>query len=86
LTIDPRDELRSAIFARLNTAISGLPHYLKEDVTNSLWGDDKSTFEEFLSLYGDTIREELITEYKEILEEAEVNKIYEKTIKDFQGI
>ena len=86
LTIDPRDELRSAIFARLNTAISTLPHYLKEDVTNSLWGDDKSTFEEFLSLYGDTIREELITEYKEILEEAEVNQIYEKTIKDFQGI
>jgi hypothetical protein len=86
LTIDPRDELRSAIFARLNTAISTLPHYLKEDVTNSLWGDDKSTFEEFLSLYGDTIREELIVEYKDILEESEVNQIYEKTVKDFQGI
>jgi len=85
LTIDPRDELRSAIFARLNTSISTLPHYLKEDVTNSLWGDDKSTFEEFLSLYGDTIREELIVEYKDILEEEEVNQIYEKTVKDFQG-
>jgi len=86
LTIDPRDELRSAIFARLNTSISTLPHYLKEDVTTSLWGDDKTIFEEFLSLYGDTIKEELIIEYKNILEEDEVNKIYEKTVKDFQGI
>lgn len=85
LTIDPRDELKSAVFARLNTAITNLPTYLKEDVTNSLWGDDKSVFDEFLGLYGDTIREELIEEYKNILTEKEVNEIYEKSVKKFQG-
>lgn len=85
LTIDPRDELRSAVFARLNTAIANLPTYLKEDVTNSLWGDDKSVFEEFLGLYGETIKDELIEEYKNILTEKEVNDIYEKSVKKFQG-
>jgi hypothetical protein len=85
LTIDPRDELRSAVFARVNTAIANLPIYLKEDVTNSLWGDDKSVFNEFLGLYGETIKDELIEEYKNILTEKEVNEIYEKSIKKFQG-
>jgi hypothetical protein len=86
LTIDPKDELRSAVFARLNTAISTLPIYLKEDVTTSLFGDDKSTFEEFLNIYGDNIKDELVKEYKDILSQEDVINIYEKSIKDFQSI
>jgi hypothetical protein len=46
---------------------------------------DKSVFNEFLGLYGETIKDELIEEYKNILTEKEVNEIYEKSINKFQG-
>jgi hypothetical protein len=86
IKIDPKDEIRSAVFARLNTAISTLPIYLREDVTTSLFGEDKTTFEEFLGIYGDNIRDELEKEYKDVLSIEEVHKFYEKSIKDFQSI
>ena len=83
-TINPKDELRSAVFARINASMTALPPYLKEDVLNSLWSDDKTTFEEFYNLY--TPEEELKEEYKEILSEEEFMSVYQKALKDFQSI
>jgi hypothetical protein len=84
LTMDPKDELRSAVFARLNASISVLPTYLKDDVLNSLWSDDKSVFQEFYNMYSP--EEELQKEYQTILKPDEFKIVYEKAIRNFQSL
>ena len=84
LTVDPKDELRSAVFARLNASISVLPTYLKDDVLNSLWSDDKSVFQEFYQLYSP--EEELQKEYQNIMKPDEFKQVYEKAVKNFQSL
>jgi hypothetical protein len=83
-TINPSDELRSAVFARLNASISTLPPYLKEDVLNSLWGDDKSVFDEFYQMYNP--EDELQKEYEGILKPEEFKLIYDKAVRNFQSL
>jgi len=82
--ISPQEELKSAVFARINSSMASLPTYLKEDVLNSLWGEDKTTFDEFYNMYSP--EEELRKEYKDILSEEEFTKVYEKAIKNFKSI
>jgi len=83
-TINPSDELRSAVFARLNVSISTLPPYLKEDVLNSLWGEDKSVFDEFYQMYNP--EDELRKEYEGILKPEEFTLVYEKAVRNFQSL
>lgn len=83
LTISPQDELRSAVFARINSSIAALPIYLKEDVLNSLWGEDKSVFKEFYDMYSP--EEELREEYKNLLSDEEFSRIYNKAVDNFQS-
>lgn len=82
--ISPQEELKSAVFARINSAMAGLPTYLKEDVMSSLWSEDKTTFDEFYNMYSP--EDELRKEYKDILSEDEFTKVYEKAVKNFKSI
>lgn len=82
--ISPHEELRSSVFARINSAMASLPVYLKEDVMNSLWGEDKTTFDEFYNMYSP--EDELRKEYKNILSDEEFTKVYEKAIRNFKSI
>lgn len=82
--INPKDELRSVIFARINRAIRSLPEKSRESVLQSLEEDEKhSVFFEFMDLYSP--EEELREEYKNLLTEEEFTLIYEKCVDSFVG-
>jgi hypothetical protein len=84
LRISPTDELRSSIFARLNTIIRGLKDIEKELLFDDLYNQKYETFDEFMGYYSP--EDELREEYKGILNEDEFTNIFNKTIDEFKGI
>jgi hypothetical protein len=81
--INPRDELRSVIFARINKRIRSLPEKSRDSVLQSLEDKELDTFYEFMELYSP--EEELREEYKNLLTEEEFILIYNKCIDGFVG-
>ncbi len=84
MRIDPKDELRSAVFARVHAKIRSLPDQLRNDILESVSGDDKSMFDEFIEYYSP--EEELWNEYKEIMKEEDFKTIYNKCIEEYKAI
>jgi hypothetical protein len=81
--INPRDELRSVIFARINKRIRSLPEKSRDSVLQSLEDKELDTFYEFMELYSP--EEELREDYKTLLTEEEFTLIYNKCIDGFVG-
>ena len=79
LRIDPKDELHSVVFARLNLALRRLGTTERDSVLESISSDtDKSVAEEFILF--NSPEEELLDQYSSLLDE----EIYYKIIKECQ--
>jgi hypothetical protein len=87
LKINPKDSLKSAIFARLNSQLRKLGIKEQEEILEALASnkkEDKFILEEYITYYSP--KEELEEEYKGLLKEEEFNSIYELTIKEYMGL
>jgi hypothetical protein len=82
-TINPRDELRSVIFARINTNIRRLPEKTRERVLEALEEGEHSVFEEFMDYYSP--EDEIRKEYEGLLKEEEFDEIFKKCVNEFMG-
>lgn len=81
--INPKDELRSVIFARLNTTIQKLPKKIREHVIDCIENKNFNTLYEFIDLYFN--EEEIRSEYKDLLTIDEFNQIFNKCIDEYIG-
>jgi len=81
--INPRDEIRSVIFARLNNSIRNLKERDRNAVLDSLEEGDLNAFEEFMEIYSP--EEQIREEYKELLTDDEFKNIFDKCLKEFTG-
>jgi hypothetical protein len=81
--INPKDELRSVIFARINNIIRNLPEKSRESVLESLEDKDLDVFNEFLEYHSP--KEEIREEYKTLLTDEEFNNIFDRCISEFCG-
>ncbi len=81
--INPRDELRSVIFARINKSIRDLSEKSRESVLESLEEKKLDTFYEFMEIYSP--EDELREEYKKLLTEEEFNSIFNRCVDEFVG-
>ena len=87
LRLDPKDELRSAIFARIHQRIRSLPDVLRNDVLEGLTSDkeeDKQYFDQFMDYYSP--EEELWNEYKDIMIESEFKEVFIKSVNEYKGM
>ena len=87
LRLDPKDELRSAIFARIHQRIRSLPDVLRNDVLEGLTSDkeeDKEWFDQFMDYYSP--EEELWKEYKDIMSESDFKDVFIKSVNEYKGI
>ena len=80
LRLSPKEELKSATLARIYAGIRSLPEHSRNDVLESLYGEDKYTFLEFMGIYSP--EDELREEYHNILSEKEFNETYKQCIKE----
>ena len=83
MRIDPKDELRSAVFARVHAKIRSLPDQLRNDILESLTTEDKTMFDEFLEIHSP--EEELRKEYLGILKDEKFTEVWNNTIKIYKG-
>lgn len=81
--INPRDELRSVIFARINRNIRSLPEKTRESVLEAIEEANFGVFEEFMDYYSP--EDEIRKEYSGLIEEEEFNKIFSKCVDEFIG-
>jgi len=81
--INPRDELRSVIFARINRNIRSLPEKTRESVLEAIEEANFGVFEEFMDYYSP--EDEIRKEYSGLIEEEEFNKIFSKCVDEFTG-
>lgn len=84
LKISPLDELRNAIFARMNASIRSLSDNEKEVLLTDLEKCNYDTFDEFMGIYSP--EDELRNEYKNIINEETFIELFNKTIEEFKGI
>ena len=83
MRMKPQDELRSAVFARIHTAIRNLPDQTRNDVLESVMSEDKSVFDEFMDMYSP--EEQLKTEYESLLSNEEFKDIFDKCVNEYKG-
>ena len=83
MRINPEEELKASIFARIESRIRGLPDVSRNDVLESLTQEDKSVFEEFFEIYSP--EDELREEYKGILTDEKFKQVFENTLKIYKG-
>lgn len=81
--INPRDELRSVIFARINRNIRSLPEKTRESVLEAIEEANFGVFEEFMDYYSP--EDEIKKEYLGLIEEEEFDKIFSKCVDEFIG-
>ncbi len=81
--INPKDELRSVIFARINKNIRILPEKTRESVLEAIEEANFGVFEEFMDYYSP--EDEIRKEYSGLIEEEEFNKIFNKCVDEFIG-
>ena len=81
--INPRDELRSVIFARINRNIRSLPEKTRESVLEAIEEANFGVFEEFMDYYSP--EDEIRKEYSGLIEEEEFNKLFSKCVDEFIG-
>lgn len=81
--INPRDELRSVIFARINRNIRSLPEKTRESVLEAIEEANFGVFEEFMDYYSP--EDEIKKEYSGLIEEEEFDKIFSKCVDEFIG-
>lgn len=81
--INPKDELRSVIFARINRNIRSLPEKTRESVLEAIEEGDVGTFEEFMDYYSP--EDEIKKEYTGLIEDEEFDKIFKKCVGEFIG-
>ena len=81
--INPRDELRSVVFSRINNIIRNLPEKSRDSVLESLENNNLDVFNEFIEYYSP--EEEIREEYKSLLTDEEFKIIYNKCIDEFSG-
>jgi len=79
--INPRDEIRSVIFARINNAIRNLNEKDRGAVLDSLDEGDLNAFNEFMEIYSP--EEEIRQEYINLLTDDEFNEVFNKCMKEF---
>jgi len=87
LRLDPKDELRSAVFARIHQRIRSLPDVLRNDVLEGLTSDreeDKEWFDQFMDYYSP--EEELRQEYKDIMSEQDFKEVFIKCVNEYKGM
>lgn len=81
--INPKDELRSVIFSRINLNIRRLPEKTRESVLEAIEEGENSVFEEFMDYYSP--EDEIRKEYKGLIEDEEFDKIFKKCVDEFIG-
>ena len=81
--INPKDELRSVIFARINRNIRSLPEKTRESVLEAVEEGNFGVFEEFMDYYSP--EDEIKKEYKGLIEEEEFDIIFKKCVREFMG-
>ena len=84
LKLSPKDELRSAVFARLNKELRDLSPYQQEQVLDSISGSNKIAVEEFLVFFGP--EDDLWEEYNNILSHEEFKLIINECYNQYQGL
>jgi len=81
--INPKDELRSVIFARINRNIRSLPEKTRESVLEAIEEGKFGVFEEFMDYYSP--EDEIRKEYKGLIEEEEFKLLFDKCVREFMG-
>jgi hypothetical protein len=81
--INPKDELRSVIFARINRNIRSLPEKTRESVLEAVEEGNFGVFEEFMDYYSP--EDEIKKEYIGLIEEEEFNILFKKCVNEFMG-
>lgn len=84
LRLSPKDELRSAVFARLNASLRDLCPILQEQVLESMTSENKFAVEDFITFYGPDY--ELWKEYETILQKEEFDLIIESCYNEYKGL
>jgi hypothetical protein len=84
LRMNPKDEIRSVVFARLNLILRTLGSRDQKLILDSMEGEDKTAAQEFLRTY--EIEEELWEEYQPLMEEEEFKRVLQKCLHEFIGI
>ena len=84
LRLSPKDELRSATFARIMAKIRGLPDQVRNDILEELGSEskEKQMFDEFMEL--NSPFDELLEEYKTLLTIDEFTEIFNNCIVEFK--
>ena len=82
LRLSPKDELRSAVFARVMARIRSQPDQVRNDLLEDLDTGDKMMFDEFMEIYSPY--DELLLEYSKLLSIEEFNEIFNQCIKEFK--
>jgi hypothetical protein len=83
MRINPEEELKASVFARIEAKIRGLPDMLRNDILESLTTEDKTMFDEFLEIHSP--EEELRKEYLGILKDEKFTEVWNNTIKIYKG-
>jgi len=81
--INPKDELRSVIFARINRNIRSLPEKTRESVLEAVEEGNFGVFEEFMDYYSP--EDEIRKEYTGLIEEEEFKLLFDKCVREFMG-
>jgi hypothetical protein len=81
--INPKDELRSVIFARINRNIRSLPEKTRESVLEAIEEGNFGVFEEFMDYYSP--EDEIKKEYTGLIEEEEFDNLFKKCVREFMG-
>ena len=81
--INPKDELRSVIFARINRNIRSLPEKTRESVLEAIEEVNFGVFEEFMDYYSP--EDEIKKEYTGLIKEEEFDILFKKCVNEFMG-
>ena len=84
LRLSPKDELRSATFARIMAKIRSLPDQIRNDILEELGSEskEKQMFDEFMEI--NSPFDELLEEYKTLLPSEEFTEIFNNCIVEFK--
>jgi hypothetical protein len=84
LKMDPKDEIRSAVFARLNSSLREVSVEYREQVLTSMEEGGGQVIRDFVNIYDPT--EDLWEEYNEILDKKRFDEIVSQSINQYIGL
>ena len=83
LRMSVKDEIRSVVFARINTALRGAANKYQEQILESIESENKDIVTDFIDMLD--LREELWDEYESLVEEEQFDTIVSECINQYIG-